>query len=184
MTTDPELARWREEWSFDTEPLPELRQRVRAQNRRLAAGGVLLAVCLAAGAVLGLRLPASAWGGFALGLWLAALVGGGYALWVRRGTWAVAAQTTGAYADLLHRRAVATLAKTVFLRRCLTVVLVAYGAWLLWTGPRIAARAMPVVGLLAAEAALFRVLERRRRRAVDETARLAARASNDSDEVD
>jgi len=178
MSLDLERERWRQEWSFDTEPLPELTRRVRGQNRRLLAGGIALAACLAAATVVALRAPGSEWSGFAIGVWAAAVVGGGYALWVRRGTWEPAAQTTHAYADLLHRRAIATLAKTVFLRRALTVVLLAYGALMVWNVPRLTPRTMAVAALLALETMLFRAIEARRRRALDAAARLAGRASD------
>jgi hypothetical protein len=182
VSADFELDAWRREWSVDTEPLPELERRFRAQNRRLLVGALAIAGCLAIGTVIAIRHPwDSGWGGFALGLWASSLAGIGYALWVRRGTWEPASETTGAYLDLLHRRAVAQLRKLVFLRRCLLVVLVAYTAVLLWKGWRFDVRSALLVAAFALEAWWMRRLERRRRRDVEDAAALARRMRQDDE---
>lgn len=182
MSLDLELDTWRREWSIDTEPLPELKRRVRAQNRRLMIGISAVAACLAAGTAIALRHPLdSGWGGFAVGLWVASVVGIAYAVWVRRGTWEPASQTTGAYVDLLHRRAVADLRKIVFLRRGLLVVLVGYTVLLLWKGWHFTARSALVIAALVLEGWWMRSLERRRRRDVDAAAALANRMAEVND---
>lgn len=182
MSLDLELESWRQEWKVDTEALPALARRVRHQNRRLIAGAAAVAVCIAIATALALRHPASpGWTGFAMGIWLATLVGMGYAVWVRRGTWESAARTTEAYADLLHRRAVATLRKTVFLRRCLLVTMVAYAGFVAWDRRHLTTRAVLLVAAFVMEIVWMRALERRRRRAVEEAARLVDLVSNASE---
>ena len=180
MSLDLEMESWRQEWSVATEPLPELKRRIRAQNRRLVAGTLAIAACLAMATLLAVAHPTSGWRGFAFGVWIASLVGVGYALWARRGTWTPATQTTRAYLVLLHQRAVATLSKTVFLRRAVLVVLAAYGAFLLWRRGPITMTTGLVVAALVAESLWMRALERKRRRAVDEAARMVALGSDES----
>jgi hypothetical protein len=178
VSIDLEIESWRREWTFETEPLPELKRRIRGQNRRMIAGAVVIVVCLAFATVMGLRDPRSAWGGFAWGIWISTLLAGGYAMWVRRGTWAPAAPTTEAYVELLHRRAVATLRKTVVLRRSLVVFLAFYAVFVIWSREHVTTRSTLLVTAVALESLLMRALERRRRRAVEETARLVDRASD------
>jgi hypothetical protein len=158
--------------------LPELKRRIRGQNRRMIAGGVVVAVCLAFATVMGLRDPGSVWGGFAWGIWTSTVVAGGYVWWVRRGTWEPASSTTEAYVELLHRRAVATLRKTVMLRRALLVFLALYGVFLVWNRERVTTWSMLLVAVIALESLWMRVLERRRRRALEEANRLVDRASD------
>ena len=182
MNLDLELESWRREWSVDTEPLPELKRRVRAQNRRLALGVLAIACCVAIGTAIALRHPLdSGWGGFAVGLWAASLVGVGYALWVRRGTWEPASPTTGAYLDLLHRRARAEVRKIVFLRRVLLVVLIGYTALLLWKGWHLGVRSALLIAAFALEGWWMRGLERRRRRDLEGAAALARRMSEETE---
>ena len=174
MIVDLELDDWRREWSRDTEPLPELKQRVRRQDRRLRWGLVALAVMLVAGMVLALSFATSGWWGFATGLWASVLVVGGYVLWTRRGMWEPSAQTSLAYADLIHRRAVAEVRKMVFLRRTLAVVILGYAAFVFFRLPHRGVREVLLLSGLAIEVLWIRVLEARRRRAVTDAARLLA----------
>lgn len=171
---DLELDDWRREWSRDTEPLPELKQRVRRQDRRLRWGLVALAATLVAGVVLALSFATSGWWGFATGLWVSVLVVGGYVLWTRRGTWEPAGQTSLAYADLIHRRAVAEVRKMVFLRRTVAVVILGYAAFVFLRLPHRGMREVLLMSGLAIEILWIRVLEARRRRAVTEAAHLLA----------
>src|SRR6185369_7559566 len=94
VTVDLELDAWRQEWSRDTEKLPELRGRIRRQNRRMRFGLVAILVCLAVATAIALLRPTDGWRGFALGVWGAVVVAGSYTLWVRRGTWEPAALTS------------------------------------------------------------------------------------------
>jgi hypothetical protein len=180
VSADLELESWRQAWSVDTEPLPELKRRVRAQNRRLVLGLVAMACVLVIATAVALRQPpGSGWRGFAVGVWAASAVGGAYALWARRGTWEPSAQTTEAYVDVLRRRAVAELRKLVFLRRCLLVVLVGYTGWLLWKGWPFTLRSGVLVAMFALEGWWMGRMEKRRRRDVDAAAALAKRVSED-----
>ncbi len=178
MSPDLEFDAWRHEWTRDTEALPDLKRRIRGQNRRLVAGAALIAACLVGSIVVALRHPSAGWAGFAVGVWVSALASGGYALWLRRGTWEPAAETTRGYLELLHRRAFATLRKTVVLRRALLVVFVACGAYTLWDVHARTPVMAAVVAALALEIVLVRALERRRRLALDRAARLLERASD------
>lgn len=172
MSVDFELESWRREWHIDTELLPELRASIRGQNRRMLAGMALVLACLAVATFLGVREPGSGWGGFALGAWIAAVLAGGYTLWVRRGTWEPAGATTEAYVRLLHRRAVATLKKTVVLGYAMVAVFAAYAGWSVLSGThRSNVSGLVFTGFTVA-LLLMGVLQRRRRRAVAEAARL------------
>lgn len=172
MTLDLELDAWRQEWSRDTEKLPELRGRIQRQNRRMRFGLAAILVCVAAATVIALLHPTDGWRGFALGVWGAVLVAGGYTLWVRRGTWEPAALTSQAYVDLLHRRAVAEVRKIVFVRRALAVVLLGYAAFIFFRLPHRGLRETLIVAAFALELVWIRLLEGRRRRAAAEAGRL------------
>ncbi|HET7250253.1 MAG TPA: hypothetical protein VFI79_10435 [Gemmatimonadales bacterium] len=178
MSVDLELESWRREWRVDTEALPELKRRIRGQNRRMIAGAHVILVCLAIATVLGFRQPRSGWGGFAAGVWIATVLASGYTLWVRRGTWATPAATTEAYVELLYRRAVATLRKTVVLGRAMIAVLALYGGWLVLSGRHRTAFSGLVFAAFTVAILLMGVLERRRRRAMEEMTRLVDRASD------
>jgi hypothetical protein len=181
VSLDLEWEGWRREWSADTEPLPALQRKVRAQNRRFGLGIAAIALCLAAGAVLALTHPSdSGWSGFAAGLWITCLVAGGYVWWIRRGTWEPSAETTQAYVELLHRRAIAEGRKLAFLRGCVWVALAGYGAFLLWRGRGVSVPAGLVIAGLLLEALWIHTLARRRRHAVDEAAALMERLSEHS----
>ena len=45
MTTDTELERWQQEWREHTDPLPELKKKIRRQNWQTAAAIVAICVC-------------------------------------------------------------------------------------------------------------------------------------------
>jgi hypothetical protein len=175
VSLDLELNAWRRDWSVDTEPLPELKRRVRAQDRRLGIGAVVLVACLAAGAALGLSQPFDSWwGGFAVGLWGACTLGVVTVLWVRRGTWRPAAETTDAYLTLLHRRAIAQVRKIVIFRRAMLVTVLGYAAFLAWHPHLTVASGFVMLGLVA-EMFWLRSVERRRRRDVEDAAALMDR---------
>lgn len=176
---DLELESWRREWHVDTEPLPDLKRHIRGQNRRMLAGGALIVVCLAVATVLGLQQPTSGWGGFAVGVWIATLLAGGYTLWVRRGTWKPEGTTTEAYVQLLHRRAVAALRKTVVLGWAMTAMFAIYGGWLVLSGTHRTAHSGLIFTAFTVAILWMQALGRRRRRAVEAAARLVV-ASSDS----
>jgi hypothetical protein len=177
VSVDLELESWRREWRDDTEPLPELKRRIRGQDRRMIAGGIVILVCLAIATLMGFGQPRSGWGGFAAGVWIATVLALGYTLWVRRGTWATPAPTTEAYVEMLHRRAVATLRKTVVLGRAMIAALALYGGWLVLSGRHRTAYSGLVFAAFTVGILLMGVLGRRRRRAMDELAQLVDRAS-------
>jgi Na+/melibiose symporter-like transporter len=169
MTVDTELESLRQSWRRDTEPLPELKRRIRRQNRRMAWGVALLALVLIAATVMAVLHPDSFWRGFLVGVAIAILVGGGYAWWVRRETWAPAAETTQAFLELLHKRAVADLRKLRFLRHFLLVTLVLLAAFEIWRGYTITTRTALIFAAMALEWIFLMALERRKARAVEST---------------
>ena len=46
MTTDTELERWQQEWREHTDPLPELKKKIRRQNWQTAAAIVAICACI------------------------------------------------------------------------------------------------------------------------------------------
>jgi hypothetical protein len=108
VSNDTELEIWRQEWRDQTEPLPELRKKIKRQNLRTAAAIVAIGVCLAVSTSVALKTRSPFMAGLAAGIVFASVFMGGYAWWVRRGAWKPTAQTTLAYAELVHRRAIAT----------------------------------------------------------------------------
>jgi len=108
-TRDLELEAWQREWRRETEPLPELKRKIKRQNLRSLASVIVMCVCLAVSTAEAWRNRSSLMAGFAIGLWLSSLLLGSYTWWVRRGTWKPAAQTTRAYAELSYRRTVAKI---------------------------------------------------------------------------
>ncbi len=106
-TRDLELEAWQREWRRETEPLPELKRKIKRQNLRSLASVIVMCVCLAVSTAEAWRNRSLLMAGFAIGLWLSSLLLGSYTWWVRRGTWKPAAQTTRAYAELSYRRTVA-----------------------------------------------------------------------------
>lgn len=107
MTTDHELEGWRREWRHETEPLPDLKKKIRRQNLWMAGAVAATCICLAASTVEAVRTGSSFVTGLAVGIGFASVVLGSYGWWVRRGAWKPTAQTTLAYAELSYKRAVA-----------------------------------------------------------------------------
>ena len=107
MNHDTELEIWQREWQEQTEPLPDLKKKIRRQNLKTVAAIFAVCVCLAISTAAALRTRSSFMAGMAVGIAFAGVFLGGYAWWVRRGAWKPTAQTTLAYAELSHRRAVA-----------------------------------------------------------------------------
>lgn len=125
---DTELQTWAQEWRQDGDLLPDLKKKIRRQNRLMLLSAVLLAALMLLSAATAYYRGDSFTLGFASGLWAAAIVAGGYALRVRRGSWKPVSQTTQAYAALVHQRAVAKF-KTVRFSGLLLLI-----ATLLYTG--------------------------------------------------
>ena len=60
MSNDTELEIWRQEWRDQTEPLPELRKKIKRQNLRTAAAIIAIGVCLAVSTSVALKASIAA----------------------------------------------------------------------------------------------------------------------------
>jgi hypothetical protein len=172
VSIDQELDTWRREWREQAAPLPDLKKKIKRQNLRMVAAGVLLGLCVSFTTCEAVRTRAAFASGMAAGLWFTTLVAGGYAGWVRRGAWKPTAQTTLAYAELAHRRAVAR-ARTI--RFCFHLLLAATALFALftaWNWKRFGPRDGMMLAVLGLELFYFVYLGRRKEREIEETQRL------------
>lgn len=172
MTTDTELQTWQQEWRDHTEPLPEWKRKIRRQNLWTAAAIVALCLCLAFATLWAWRSRTSFAIGFAVGLWVASTVAGSYAWWVRRGAWRPTAQTTLAYMELLHRRAVAKARQLRFSFYFLLLAILGFAGFMAWDWKGIKVRDVAIVAALAMELFFFRHYGQRKRREIEETKKL------------
>jgi hypothetical protein len=176
VSNDPELETWRREWRDPDEPLPNLKRKIKRQNLRTVAATIAMCVLLAITTVQALRTRGSFVSGMATGLWTVSLVAGSYAWWVRRGAWRPAAQTTLAYAELAHKRAVAkvrTLRFSFYFLLTAMAVCTAFSAWNWRTlSPRSVLMWAVLLAAMVAELFYFRHYARRKQREVEETRKL------------
>lgn len=132
MTSDLELETWQREWREQTEPLPELKKKIKRQNLHTVLAVVAICACLIVSTVWALRSGSSFMFGVASGIGFAGSLAGSYGLWLRRGAWRPTAQTTLAYAELSHKRAVARVRLLHFMFLLLlttTVLLAGFVSW-------------------------------------------------------
>lgn len=172
MTTDLELETWKQEWRDQTEPLPELKKKIKRQNLRTAAAIIAVCVCLAFSTVEALRHRSPFMAGVAAGIAFAGLFVGGYAWRARRGAWRPTAQTTLAYAELCHRRAIARARILHFSFRFLLVATVLLALLVGWNWRHFHARDGIILAALVVELFVFKRLGRRKVREVEETGKL------------
>lgn len=172
MSSDTELETWRLEWRNHTEPLPDLKKKIRRQNLRMAAGIFAICLCLAISTVMAMRSQSSFMAGVAAGIACASLFLGGYAWRVRRGAWKPTAQTTLAYAELCYRRAVAKARILHFSFYFLLVATVLLAALMGWNWKHFQARDGMVLAALVSELFFFKYLGRRKQREMEETRKL------------
>ena len=183
MTRDIELESWQQEWRDQTEPLPELKKKIKRQNLRTALAIVAVVVGLALSTAAALRGHGSFMSGLATGMWFACIVMGGYAWRVRRGAWKPSAQTTLAYAELANKRALAkarTLRFAFYFLLTATVLFAGFAAWLWRTASDKWLLALVLTGMVA-ELCWMRYLARRNRREVEKTRKLLAQITQGSD---
>jgi hypothetical protein len=166
VTTDIELETWKQEWRDQTDVLPEFKRKIRRQNIRTAAAIIAVCLCLAFSVVVALRTRSPFMAGMAAGIGFAGVFLGGYAWWVRRGAWKPTAQTTLAYAELCHRRAVA---KARTLRFSFNFLLVTFVAW---NWRHFHARDGIVIAALVVELFVMKRYGRRKKREAAETGKL------------
>lgn len=176
---DPELASWRREWHEQAEQLPNLKKKIKRQDRR----GILQAFLVGALLVLSLigvwHFQTSLSRGFATGAWFSCLIMGVYVWRARRGTWKPAAQTTEAYLVLLHKRAVAKQKIVQFAFRFLLTTTLLYAGFLAWRWKHFSAVSAVVLVALTGELFLLRYMERKRQRQVDATQKLLQSSAED-----
>ncbi len=172
MTNDTELEVWQREWHDQTEPLPDFKKKIRRQNLQMAAGVLAICVCLAVSTVIALRSRSPFMAGLASGIAFASVVLGGYAWRVQRGAWKPTAQTTLAYAELSHRRAVAKARTLRFSFYFLQVTVLLLATFLGWNWKRFYARDGIVIAALVTELFLLKYLGQRKQREVEQTSRL------------
>lgn len=171
MTTDIELEIWRQQWRDRTEPLPEWKRKIERQNRWTVAAIIVAGGCLAVSTLWAVQSRSSFAVGLAAGMWLTTVIAGSYAWWVRRGAWRPCAQTTLAYMELAHRRAVAKtrqLRFSCYLLLAATLLLAIFAAW----SSKDRARDAAIVLALGIESVLLGHYERRKRREVEQTKKL------------
>jgi hypothetical protein len=171
MMNDPEIASWQREWREPSDQLPDLKKKIKRQDRRgqLQAGLVGALLILSLIGVWAFQTSLSR--GFATGAWFSCLIMGVYVWRARRGTWKPATQTTAAYLGLLHKRAVAKQRIVQFAFRFLLATTVLYAGFLAWRWKHSDLGAIVLAGLTG-ELFFLHYMEGKRRREVDATQQL------------
>jgi Ca2+/Na+ antiporter len=172
VTIDTELETWQREWRHQTEPLPELKRKIRRQNLRTVAAIVAICTCLAFSTVAALRSRSSLLAGLAAGIGFSSILVGGYTWWVRRGAWRPTAQTTLAYAELCHRRAVAKARTLRFSLYFLLIATVLFAGFVAWNWRNAAIRDVVIVAAMVVEFFFLRHYEQRKKQEIQETKKL------------
>ncbi|HEY5027205.1 MAG TPA: hypothetical protein VIK39_02255 [Candidatus Angelobacter sp.] len=172
MTIDNELETWRKQWHTDTEPLPQLKRKIKRQNLRIAAAVVAVCVCLALSTIEALRTRTAFAMGLASGIAFAGVFLGGYAWWVRRGAWRPSAQNTLAYTELSYKRAVAREKSLNFSFYFLLVATTLMTAFVAWNWKGFHGRDGAIVIAMVLEMFLFRRMRRRKLQEIAETKKL------------
>jgi len=172
VTNDTELESLRREWRDQTEPLPDLKKKIRRQNVRTVVAILAIGVCLAISTATALRTRSFFMAGVAVGIAFGSLFLGGYAWWVRRGAWKPTAQTTLAYAELSYRRAIA---KTRTVRFSFYFLLVATLLLIIFVGlnwKNFRTRDGVVIAAMVTESFFLKRQERRKQSEIEETRKL------------
>lgn len=172
MKPDSELETWQQEWRAQTQPLPELKRKIRRQNLRTVAAVVLICLCLAVSATAAFRNHSSLMAGAATGISFAGLFLGAFGWWVQRGAWKPTAQTTLAYAQLCYKRAVAKVRILRFAFYFLLVATVLYAGFVVWNWKHFGALSWTMVAVLIVELFFIRNRRRRKEHDLEETKKL------------
>lgn len=170
--TDMELETWKQEWREQTEPLPELKRKIKRQNLRTIGAVIAVCLCLVLSATEARHSRSSFMAGMAAGIGFAGAVLGSYVLWARRGSWRPTAQTTLAYAELAYKRAVAKARILHFSFYFLLTTVVLLAVFVAWNWKAFRARDGVIVAALVVESFVLKNLERRKRREIEETKKL------------
>ena len=172
MTIDSELQHWRQDWRERTEPLPEWKSRIRRQNLWMAGAVIALAVCLTLSTWWALQARSAFAAGLAVGMWLATVISGGYAWRVRRGAWKPDGQTTLAYMELAHRRAVAKARQLRFSFYFLLCAMLLFAAFSVWNERGLSLRDLALLAAFVIELIYFRRSRYRKQREAESTRKL------------
>lgn len=180
MTIDPELASWQRQWHEPGEQLPDLKQKIKRQDRRSVLQLCLVSAFLISSLVAVWHFETSFFRGLATGAWFSCLVMGAYVWRARRGTWRPAAQTTADYLALLHRRAVAKQRIAQFAFRFLLTATLLYAGFVAWRWRHFLWASVAVLAAMTAELFFLRHMEKRRKRDADATRQLLQSSAENS----
>jgi hypothetical protein len=182
VNIDTELATWQQEWRAQTEQLPDVRKKIRRQDRQTMIAIALAGVCMVLSVLAAWRTHRAFYSGLAAGIWFSCLTMGAYVWRVRRGTWKPAAQTTVAYIELWHKRAVAKERIARFAFRFLFAATILYASFVTWTWKDFSAASAAILAILVAELFLFDHIARKKRQEIKTTQKLLE-SSGESSEV-
>jgi hypothetical protein len=182
VNIDTELANWQREWRQQTEPLPDVRKKIRRQDRQTMLAIALACVCMVLSLVAVRRLHTAFFSGLASGLWFSCLMMSAYVWRVRRGTWKPAAQTTAAYIKLWHERAVARQRTARFAFRFLLVAILLYAGFAAWDWKEFSAKGVLVLAGTTAELFFLDYIARKKKQEVITTQKMLE-SSRESSEV-
>jgi Flp pilus assembly protein TadB len=172
VTTDSELEIWQQEWRDRTEPLPEWKRKIERQNVCTAVAGSVIAVSLALSTLCAVIVRSSFAAGLAVGMGVATVVIGGYGWWVRRGAWKPSAQTTLAYMELAHRRAVAKARQLRFSFYFLLATILVLAAFVAWREKALPWGEVAITVAVGIELVFLHRWRRRKQREAEETQKL------------
>jgi len=172
VNVDTELEAWRQEWREQAAPLPELKRKIRKQNVRTIAAVVAITVCLTFATAAALRYHSAMAAGVAVGIAFSSCVLVFFTLRARSGAWKPTAQTTLAYAELAHRRAIAQL-KTIRAAWYLLIATIAAGTVVMaWGWRQVHVRDGVIFAALIGELFFLKNREQRVKREMEETKNL------------
>jgi TRAP-type C4-dicarboxylate transport system permease large subunit len=177
VNVDTELETWQQEWRTQTDPLPDLKKKIRRQNSRMIAAVALTGLCLILSTVAALKFRTLFLFGLASGIGFSSILLGGYAWWVRRGAWKPAAQTTLAYLDLAHKRAIARARSLRFGFYFLLIATLLFAGFASWNWRHTSARAVAILAAMVIELFYFNHIQRRQKLELEKARLLKDRAS-------
>jgi hypothetical protein len=180
VTIDTELETWRQEWQSETEPLPDLKKKIKRQNLRMIAGVVVIGICLVISTALARR--SSFMSGLAVGIWFSSLCMGAYNVWNRRGAWKPTAQTTLAYAELYYKRAIARAKTLRFAFYFLLTAIVLYGTYVTWRWKGLSGLETAIFTGMMIELLFFQYLRHRQTREIETSRNLLERVRESKSE--
>jgi hypothetical protein len=179
VNIDTELATWQQEWREQTEPLPDVRKKIKHQDQWTTFAIAAACILMVASLIAALHTHKSFFSGFAAGLWFTCLTAGAYAWRVKRGTWKPAAQTTAAYIELWHKRAVARERIVRFAFRFLLIAIVLYAGFAAWNWKDFSKMGVIVLTAMIAELFWFVRIGQKRRQEIELTRKLLESSRED-----